>query len=105
MVPADWQDRGMHHGAAMKDDDVSSAAANVDKRDAELALFGKQRRVRRGERLKDHLGRSHARALATLGEIQSVTLRGGHDMNSRLESHPRHPERLPPALPLIDGTL
>ena len=105
MIAANRQHRGMHHGAAVKHDDVGGAAADIDQRDAEFALLRKQRRVGRRERLENHLRRRHARALAALGEILSVALRRGDDMNARLEPHARHAVRLAHALLLIDGEL
>ena len=49
--------------------------------------------------------RRHARALAALGEILSVALRRGDDMNSRLEPHARHSDWIAHALLLIDREL
>ena len=66
---------------------------------------GKQGRVGRRERLEDHLGRRHAGALAALGEILAVALRGGDDMNARLEADSRHAVRLAHTFLLIDGEL
>ncbi len=80
-------------------------AAQVDQRHSELAFLRKQRRVRRRQRLENHLRGRHARALATLGEILAVALRRGHDMNARFQAHSRHPIRLAHALLLIDREL
>ena len=81
MIAADRQHRGMHHGAAVKNDDIGGAAADIDQRDAEFALLGKQRRVGRGQRLEHQFAGRDARALAALGEILAVALRGGDDMD------------------------
>ncbi len=105
MVPAQRQHRGMHHGAAVEHDNVGGAAADIDQRDAQLALVGEQRRLGRGQRLEHHLAGRNARALAALGEILAVALSGRDDMDARLEPHARHPDRIAHAFLLIDGEL
>ena len=92
MIAADRQHRGMHHRAAVKHDDIGGAAADIDQRDAEFAFLGKQRRIRRGERLEHQLRGRDPRTLATLSQVGAVALRRGDDMDPRLQAHPRHPD-------------
>ena len=95
----------MHHGTAVKNDDVGGAAADVDQRDAQFAFFGKSAASAEAS------GSSTSSAALTPARSQhfvqvlAVALRRGDDMDTRLQAHPGHPDRIVNAFLLVHGEL
>jgi hypothetical protein len=73
MSAAEWQDGGVSHGAAVEEHHVGGAAADVDERDAEVFLFGREGSVGSGKRLENDVRDGETRLLAALEDV----LQGG----------------------------
>ena len=105
VAAAEAEHRGVAHRAAVVDDEVGRAAADVDHRDAEIALLVGEHRVRRRERREHDLRDLEAAALAALDDVLHGGRRGGQHVHARLEAHARHALRLLDAVLVVDDVL
>ena len=99
---ADRDDAGVPHGAALVDDDVGGAAADVDEGDAELLLVARQHRLGRGQLAQRRL--HHVDAGAVDAGDQVLRRAGGavDDVDVDLEARAGHADRRADAVLLVD---
>src|SRR4026207_1337618 len=99
LVSRDRNHRGMPDCAVGEDRDVGGAAAHVEQAHAEFLLVLRQHRARRGEGLQDEVVHLKPAAAHALHDVLRRRNRPGDDVHLHLQAHPRHADRLPPALP------
>src|SRR5436309_716858 len=105
VAAAHGQDGRVADGAAVHDAHRRRAGTEVDEGHAELALLGRQHRLRRRQRSAEHVAHVEPRAVAALDDVLSRADRAGHDVDAGLEAHARHADGLLDAVLIVDDEL
>ena len=105
VVAADRDDARVGDAAVDVEEDVGRAAADVDDRDADLALVVGEDGLGARERLEDDVGDDEAAALGAADDVLDAARGGRDEVHLRAEAHAAHPDRVADAVLDVDDVL